>query len=311
MTFHLERVETMPDKLLEALVKLRLHTESGNLFFKEKMRSISKEHEVNASFLTDGLSMSNVKNMRRREACIPTTIPRLLVSFLFRETHIDVTRQQALAGFHQLGFDIQLRIDVETRNSENSSIDVHDLRNLFYEIHEFNATAEDPTNPDFELDLRIGFDRTRLTLHAEGLRSIGNRLVGEITRVPGEGADAGYTGWFKMLLTGEKPLNWSFSPKNEGDVLDGRVDAEILASVETRRGAALVAEITAKRDALKVRIVDENGRRASKSLSDQHRDKMCAAVARKSIAGAADEYLIHRVLLVRADERARRDDTKN
>ena len=293
-------VETDPERVLQAFGKLRLQTQNGNDEFRERFRTHAAEHGVEKlGNLLKGLSPSNVKNMRRAEKG-PHALPGLLVSFLFIDIDIDVTLQQTLTAFDGLGFDIQLALDIQTLNMEDSAHDAHDLKNFRFEIYEAKATAEDPETDDFELDLRIGFDRTRLTIRADRLRPVGNYLAAETPATPGDEAEADYSGWFLMRLATREPLSWVFDPLIEGQILDGRVDAEVLGRVETVRGAALVAEITARRDALKVRIVDEDGgRRASKSLSDQHRDKMCAAVARKSFAGAAEEFLIHRLSLIR------------
>lgn len=300
---HLTSVEIDPQRALDAFVHLRLHSPHGNAACRDRLRAYAADHGLTeTNVLLRGLSDSNVKGMRRGTAKVPPNLPRLLVSFLFFTTNIDVTRQQCLSAFHQLGFDIQLALDVQTRNVEDGAHDVHDLKNLRFEIYEAKTTAEDPEAGDFELDLRIGFDRTRLTLRADGLRPLGNYLAAETPAAPGEGAEPDYTGWFRMRLATRDPLSWVFDPTIEGEILAGRVDAKDLARIETARGAALNAEISARRDALKVRIVDENGgRRASKSLSEEHRNKMCAAVARKSFAGAADEFLIHRVPLVRGE----------
>lgn len=300
-------IKTDPDLVLDAFFRLRLQNEDSNTAFRERLRAFAMDHCVKeVSSVLRGLSASSIKSMRRRQAKVPPALPRILVSFLFLETQIDVTRQQYLAAFHQLGFDIQLSINVETRNVEDSLHDVHDLKNFTLELHEANATAEDPEVRDFELDLRVGFDRTRLTLRAKDLRPLGNHLAAETPGMPNERLEPDYSGWFRMRLKSRNPPSWVFDPINEGTVLAGRVDAEFLGRIETARGASLVAEITARRDALKVRIIDEDGGRcASKSLSEKHRDKMCAAVVRKSFAGAADEFLVHRMLLVSGDQNRR------
>ncbi len=281
---------------------LRLHQEAGNNKFHDDVRMHSEEMNVDASHILRGLSCSSFKAMRRPGGKIPITVPQTLAIIIFKLTAIDVTETRNIAFFYQLGFDICLQIDVETQNREEGEPDEHELKNFRFEIYEANAIAEDPDDPDFELDLRIGFDRTRLTIRADSQRIIGNRTCAETPPDPGTATKPDYKGWFKMRLVGRNPLSWAFLPLDEGDVLTKRVDAEHLARIETARGTAVVAEITARREALKVRIVDAEGRKASKSLSEKHRDKMCAAVARRSMAGSADEYVLHRTPLVGASQ---------
>ena len=154
-----------------------------------------------------GLSSSNIKNMRRGRAKIPSTLPWLLVYFVFKETAIDLTPSQCLATFFSLGFDIELAIDVETRNPEEVDRDFHDLKNLNFKISEAKTTAIDSDDPEFELDLRIGFDRTRLTLRADCLRSIGNRVAAELPLEPSDHAEPDYKGWFDMKFGSSVPLS--------------------------------------------------------------------------------------------------------
>lgn len=288
-----------PARVQKAFEHLRLQTANGNEAFRENFRKFANEHRIhNVGQCLNGMSQSNIKNMRR-ENRYPETLPGPLISFLFSELAVDVTEFQSLEAFHQLGFDIQLNIDVETKNLESNDKDSHSLKNLYFEIHEAKAVIEDPGIEDTELDLRIGFDRARLTIRGENLRSIGNKLTGETPVIPGETCHSDYSGWFFMRLASRAPLSWYFDPQEEGHVLNGRVDAESLAQIETSRNASVSAEISVKRDALKVRVVDVNdGRKASKSLAEQHRNKMCAAVARKSFANQVDEFLIFRLPLL-------------
>lgn len=285
-----------PTRLKLAFEQLRMQTAVGNDSFRERFRNFAIEHEINdVGQCLSGLSQSNIKNMRRTDR-YPESLPGPVVSFLFSELGVDITELQSLEAFHQLGFDIQLRIDLETKNLESNDTDAHNLKNLSFEIHEAKAVIEDPGADDTELDLRIGFDRARLTIRAKGLRPVGNKLTGETPAVPGEPTSTDYTGWFNMRLASRTPLSWYFDPVEEGKVLEGRVDADTLGQIETSRNASVTAEISVKRDALKVRIVSVNeGRKASKSLAEQHRDKMCAAVARKSFANQVDEFLIFRL----------------
>lgn len=304
MSEHVKLVEIDPRRFLEVAISLRLQTPEGNGSFRSSLQVFAQEYSQTPAKLMFGLSSSNIKNMRRRDVETPNELPWLLVYFIFKETGTDLTRSESLRTFFALGFDIELAVDVETRNPEEIDFDRHDLKNFNFSISEAKATAADPNDAEFELDLRLGFDRTRLTLRADGMRSIGNRVAGELPLEPSDDVEPDYKGWFDMKPGPSVPLSWFFDPKVEGGVLNGRIFAEYLAKVETGRGAALIAEITARREALKVRIVDESGRQqASKSLADQHRDKMCQAVARRSFAETADEFVLHRLPLVAANRK--------
>lgn len=304
MSEHAKPMKVDPDRFLAAASRLQLQTPAGNSASRERLQTFAFEYGLTPAHLMKGLSESSIKTMRRGDAKTPAELPWLLIYFFFKETEIDVTTYQSLATFYALGFDIQLLIDVETRNPENSDRDIHDLKNFDFQIYEAKCTAVDPDDAEFELDLRVGFDRTRLTLRADGIRSNGNKIAGEIPLDPLEDYEQDYKGWFDMRFGSSNPLSWFFDPKTEGRILHGRIFAEQLVRIETVRGSPIVAEITARRDALKVRIVDEVGeQRATKSLADQHRDKMCEAVTRRSFAGAADEFVLHRVPLVASNRK--------
>lgn len=298
-----EQVEVCSSRALEAFIRLGLQNDGSNQRFQERFRRYAHVNEVESvPACLRGLSTSSVKNMRR-SGVGPRRLSMPMVGFIFFETDIDVTPTQSLQSFYELGFDAQLGLDVVTRNSEDDEVDVHDLRNFRFEIYEANAKADDPGNVDLELDLRIGFDRIRLSLRAENLRPVGNYLAAETPRDPDGGGEPDYTGWFLMRLASRDPISWVFDPKTEGSVLHGRVDADELGRVESSRGAAIVAELTARRDALRVRVIAEDGgKKASKSLTEEHRDKMCAALARKSFAATADEFLLFRKRITPTDD---------
>lgn len=284
------------ERFLQAVDELRLQTETGNGKFRAMVEVRSSEMNWNAAELLSGWSQSTFKNIKNETRAPFKDIPRPLVILIYLAVGIDVSENQDIDHFYQLGFDISLNIVPVPINSAPEQHDVHELRDFSFEIHEANATATDPADKDFELDLRIGFDRTRLTIRSEELKVTSNKVCAETQRDPEASEPKDYNGWFDMRLANRLPLSWVFKPKIEGDVLSNRVDALELARVETKQGAAMVAEITPRRDALKVRVICADGRKANKSLADQHRDKMCAAVARKSISGSTDEYVIYRTV---------------
>ncbi len=281
-------------RLLKAMEQLELSKPGRHEKFCEVVRLRSKEMEWNPASLLKGWSHSTIKNIKSKKRENFKTISKPLATIIYLETGIDVSESQSIDHFYQLGFDISVNIDPVPNNSQSDQPDCHELKNFSFEIHEANATATDPDDSEFELDLRIGFDRTRMTIRSEQLDVTSNKICAETSSDPTEQEKPDYKGWFKMRAASRVPLSWVFNPRIEGAVITGRIEAAELARVETPRGAAMVAEITARRDALKVRVVTEEGNKASKSLADEHRDKMCAAVARKAISGSTDEYVIHR-----------------
>ncbi len=283
-----------PNRFQKAMEVLKLYTEPGSKSFHKLVRERAIEMEWNSGILLKGWSQSTFKNIKSGSRSVFNDIPKSIATVIYLETGIDVTENQCIDHFYQLGFDISLNINSIPNNSQPQQPDSHELKNFSFEIHEANATATDPDDTEFELDLRIGFDRTRITIRSEQLQVTSNKVCAETPSDRTEHETRDYTGWFAMRATSRKPLSWVFTPEKEGDVLDGRITADELARVETARGSAMVAEVTARRDALKVRVVTEGANKANKSLANLHREKMCAAVARKAISGSTDEYVIFR-----------------
>ena len=143
------------------------------------------------------------------------------------------------------------------------------------------------------MSLKVGFDRLNLTIVGDSLALQGDFVA---CRTPDSPEDAGPRddkGWFQMRSISIDPLAWVFEPKEEGQFLRSVVTVEgKLAEVSTTGGAPF-AVISALREALKVRVVDPVQRRAPKALIDAHRDKMCAAVAQRSLGRGAPEYVLH------------------
>jgi len=282
-------------ELRDAFERLKLHTEVGHEVFREKIRDYVKSvSDISEAVVMKGFSRSNIKNMRSGKAIIPKILSNILIEVIFREIGLDVTKEKILKTIYELGMDIQINIDVKTHNLQTKGREEHDLENFYFEINEANAVAEDPEKKDFEIDLRIGFDQARMTLISDEIQPVGNYFAAETPRNPDSEIDQDYSGWFQMRLAGRDPLNWVFSPKLEGDILKKRVDAERIGRISTASGAGIVVELTARREALKVRVVGADAHKASKTLSEQYRNKMCAAVARRCFVGTAEEFLIYR-----------------
>ena len=286
-----DSVDVDKTKVQEAFEKLGLATEARHGLFVTTVEKRARENELNPGVLLNGLSHSNVKTMRKRNGW-PTTLPRPLVEILFRETGIDVTPEQNLAAFHELEFDIRLEIPVTTANSEPDEPDRYSLDGMTFEIAEAHAEVDDG---EALTDVRIGFDKTRLTIRADDLKPTGNYFACETPEEPGAGFEPDYTGWFKVKFMGVEPLNWLMTPITEGKVLNGRVDVKRkMAEISARTGAALVAELTVRRDAMKVRIVSEDSGASERNVTETHRKRMCEVATRRSIGRNVSEFLIHR-----------------
>lgn len=277
-----------PNAFREAAERLKLHTQAGREAFEEE---IAAAYGNKTAELLSGLSFSNIKLMRAGKRHWPTTLPYGLVEALHRKGH-DVSLGQSLDFFSKLGFDIRLDCGCgDARNNEDPNrFTLEDLR---FEVHEANAVADDPENTDFEIELKIGFDRLRLTVMGEDLKIEGNFVACETLDAPGAEAISDASGWFKMRLVSTEPLAWIFEPSREGQLLSRTVKVEGKVAEVSTSGSRPIAIISALREALKVRVIDPVERRAPKALIDEHREKMCAAVAQRSLGRGAPEYVLH------------------
>jgi len=222
----------------------------------------------------------------------PNNLPRPLVEMIFHKISIDVTLQQNLTAFRELDFDIRLQIPVTPANNEPGEPDRYSLDGMIFEIDEAHAEIDDE---EMLIDARIGFDKMRLVIRADDLIPESNYFAGETPKEPGEGCEPDYTGWYRFKFIGVDPLNWVLTPLKEGVLLKGRIDVEArLAQISARIGSALAAELTVRREALKVRFVDEATDASHRSVTETHRQRMSEVAARRSIGRGATEFLIHR-----------------
>ena len=276
------------DAFRKVTERLRLHTPEGHEAFK---KDVSDLHGNKTAELLRGLSFSNIKLMRSGKKGWPTTLPYGLVEML-QQGGNDVSFGQRLNLFSKLGFDIRLDCScIDARNNENPNrFTLEDLR---FEIHEANAVAEDPENADFEIELKVGFDRIRLTVLGDNLKTEGNFIACETPDSPEAKGISDAVGWFRMRFVSSDPLAWIFEPQQEGRLLSHSVTVEGKVAEVSTSGSRPTAIISALREALKVRVVDPVERRAPKALIDAHRDKMCAAVAQRSLGRGAPEYVLH------------------
>jgi len=287
----MEQIDVDAAKVQQVFTSLGLATSTRHEQFVAKVRAFAVEQEVQAADLLKGLSHGSTKKMPTNNSW-PNTLPRPLGEFFFRETGIDITPEQNLAAFHDLEFDIRLDIPVTTANSEPEEPDRYSLDAMTFEIAEAHAELDDG---EALTDVRIGFDKVRLTVRADDLKPTGNYFACETPQEPGEGFEPDYTGWFRVKFMGIDPLNWLMTPQTEGKVLNGRVDVKRkMAEISARTGAALVAELTVRLEAMKVRIVTEGSDASERDVTEIHRKRMSEVAARRSIGRSASEFLIHR-----------------
>jgi len=289
MSVH-EQTTIDPALFQNAVEQLKLHTPTGYDSFFDDLRAV---YGGETGTLTKGFSRSTFRDMKAGNKNYPSTLPYGIVEALYRKGH-DISDRQVLDFFHKLGFDIRLDCGCARNNEDPSRFTLEDLR---FEIHEADAVADDPENPDFELELKIGFDRLRLTVMGDDLKTEGNFIACETSDTPEAEGISDADGWFKMRLVSTDPLSWVFEPKQEGRLLSDVVKVKGKVAEVSTSGAAPVAIISALREAMKVRITDPIERRAPKTLIDEHRDRMCAAVAQRSLGQRAPEYVLHSVRL--------------
>lgn len=278
-------------KVQEAFGILGLAKEARYNQFRAEFERFAGEKNLKTGHLLVGLSHPNIKSMKKRDGW-PDNLPSPLIDFIFRNIDIDITKTQTLAQVYDLEFDIRLALPVTKANSKPEEPDRYSLDGMTFEIAEAYAEVDDGEGLT---DVRIGFDKARLTIRADDLKPTGNYFACETPQEPGEGFEPDYTGWFKVKFMGVEPLNWLMTPKAEGTILNGRVDVKRkMAEISARTGAALVAELTVRRDAMKVRIVTEGSDANERDVTEDQRKRMSEVAARRSIGRGASEFLIHR-----------------
>lgn len=277
-----------PDSFREAATALRLHTEAGYDKFSTAVTGMHGN-----SHIMKGYSRSTFRDMVACKKAWPTALPYGIAEVLFLQGH-DVSPEKVFSFFNKLGFDIQFACGCAPNNQAPNRFTLEHLR---FEIHEADAVADDPEDETLELELKVGFDRLRLTIIGDGLQHLGDFVACKTPDSPEDDGPSDDSGWFRMRSVSTEPLAWVFEPKEDGQLLSNVVKVEgKLAEVSTS-GDAPFAIISALREALKVRVVDPVERRAPKALIDEHRDKMCAAVAERSLGAGAPEFVLHSVRL--------------
>lgn len=289
-----EKVEVDWDALVKACSSLGLTGQSQySSFEKEVFRFCSEKGLIPATAIS-GFSRSTVKNIVAGKSKVKKKMSAALAAVFFKiDKDLDITRGKVMKAFYELEFDLRLEVEPVIHNYAPQGKVQLELRDLVHTIHEAKAVATDPNNSDFELNLRVGFERARLALRAGGLRPTANRLIGDLPNTTEN--DPEYSGEFTLKVASVSPLSWFIDPKIEGAVLDGWLKAGQLAEIEINSGSELVAELSARRDSLKVRVVASESRRTPASVIETHRDKMCAALARRSFQDSADEFVLKEV----------------
>ena len=196
--------------------------------------------------------------------------------------------------FEDFDFGISIDLVAEVVGAQPPNNEIVKLSELRIELHEASSVEPDPADEDFEVDIRLGFGQIRMSLLGEGISVSGNYMLATLPMTPDEVLENEYFGSFAIRKDGTCPPNWVLHPKKEGDVLSGGIKAPDVCEVCISGSSVIAVELTAKREALKVRIVDETASRAPKSMIDAHRDKMCEAVLSRKFQGRFEEYLLYR-----------------
>lgn len=301
-SLRLRYVKTDPEEVLKVVEKLRLYNADANrAFLLMDVQRIADNHGISerVAEIRRGWSASNVKKFRNNPKYIPKKIPLVLAGHFFNQHGFDVTHDKLISAFKSLDFEIQLTIDAVPSNTEPGEAAQYSIENLDFEIHEAKGIAEVDGR---EVRVRVGFEQTRVTLRSEEVRNIGNTVAGE-SPIDAESAEADpdyvfRSGIFSMRLVDRDPLSWVFDDKAEdGKPMDGRGVAKKLAKVAAKHGTALFAELTAKEEALTVRCVGRVAENAPNSIVEENRERMVAALTRRSIANKVDEFLLLEVPL--------------
>lgn len=296
-----ELIKVDPNRFIDALVELGAGSNVKHSSFEELIRLAAIERGLRASDLLTGLGRETVKKWKSNKSEPGLRKPRSveLVRILLGYTAIDVSLDRSFSFFHSLDFNIGLNLDSIPSNDDLDGFVINELVDFWFQIEEANCVAISVDGGDIELDLRLGFDRLRLLIEGEDLEVDGNWLCAMPPLDPSETDKKDYKGWFKMQLAHRDPLSWILSAAHEGKVVSGQIAAEKLGRVKHNSKSGVSVSLTSARDALKVRIIQADGSAdsAPKTMADEHRNKMIAAVARKAISDNLHEYeIFNRVL---------------
>ena len=226
----------------------------------------------------------------------PSTVKRFVEYLGIPRARVPLPYQWQEAGqgaFEGFDFGISVSLVAEAVGARPPNYEVLKLSELRIELREAASVEPDPADEDYEVDIRLGFDQFRLSLLSEGISLSSNYMLATMPMTPDEVRENEYVGSFVIRKEGSCPPNWTLHAKKEGDILTGGVKAPDVCEVFVVDQSVLVVELTARREALKVRIVDEAASRAPKSMIDAHRDKMCEAVLSRKFRGRFEEYLLY------------------
>jgi hypothetical protein len=293
----LQYVKTDSEELLKVVEKLRLYNaDASHAFLALDIPKIAEDHDVSdkVAEIRRGWSHSNVKKFRNNRKYVPKKIPLILAGYLFNQLKFDVTQDKLISAFKSLDFEIQLKMDAIPMNTADGHPSKYGIENFDFEIHEAKGIADVDGK---EIRVRIGFEETRISLRADELQNVGNRVVGETpidaTNTTVDEEYRFHSGNFDMRLVSRNPLSWVLDDKDEdGKPMDGRGIAKQVALITTNHGSKLVAELTAKEMSLTVRCVGHGDKQAPNSVVEANRKRMAAALIRKSFADKVDEFLL-------------------
>lgn len=298
-------------RFVKALRAVAADKEKGALDFAASISSWATERDLAAAFLMKGLTRNSVRPWVKAlddgtELPAPTSKPRpaALLRFLREKTGIDATKDQTLELYGDLDFGIELEIGVEPRNEgELDSPAILKMCNFVFAVEpafkEHRIELNDETQRTETLELRIGFDRLRLSISGPALKVHGNFICG-LEGIDHETSPSDYQGSLRMKAA-RTHVAWSIRPRLAGALADGWLAAEELCSVSVSGEGSLRAELSVAREALKVRVVRVVDERevletASPDIVDIHREAMIQSLIRSDLGNFGERILYSKLL---------------
>ena len=282
----------------EAISELNLGTESGHNLFIEYVHERAFEFDYLPANVVQNLGRKTLFDFINGKRKKPIgKVPYYFAFLIYTKCAIDITEDRSISLLHSLDFEFNLSLDAIAQNIEADDLDVYDLKNFNFQTQLAHAVVvlKDDNGRDFEKDILVGFDQARVTISAEGLKVTSNLVCAE-----GANSSSDYKGSFKMRLVNRDPLNWMFTGMETGKLLEDGVRADGLCKIETNKNADLTAEITVKRNAMKLRLIDHADPAEEHSQAEQHRNKFYSNLMRRAIVGTVDEYLVYSKPIVQA-----------
>lgn len=278
------------DQFLDALEFIGAHKESGHSYFAEKVRVECSKFDDEPNVFLSGLSYPSIKRMRANSESIQNEKLCGLIKALYEITGIDASEDKLFEGVSNLDFEPSLRVTATVIDEEKGILRFENFR---FSIQEASDKAVSRNGDDVELDVRVGFDRVRMVLEPKSLELEHNWVCG-MDEQPSDEEARDYTGDFKMRYVDDYPINWVFLPYEEGKIVKGAVNADLICHAKSESFEEVSSTITAARNSVRVRVVGDNedGKFSSRSMSEMYRDRVCAELVKRVVMERIAEFQI-------------------